>query len=89
MAKITIDNTGNKWPGTVSIADLAKNTEFLKRHSDDFDIYEVQEAMDKEWRFEIADYEYEYGTGYSATFTDGSVIHVGAWKTETNEDDIY
>jgi hypothetical protein len=88
MAKITIDNSGNKWPGTVSIADLAQFTPLLVLNSSkDIDIYEVEDAMNKAWRFEIADFEYEYATGYSATFKDGSIIHIGAWKTEPYEED--
>lgn len=80
MAKITVDNSANMFPGTVSIADLARNTPFLKASSDDLNIYQVQHEMEKEWPFEIESFEFEYCTGYSATFKDGSRIHIGAWS---------
>lgn len=79
MARVTVDNSKQLFGSKTTIADLAANTEILSRDSDDLDIYTVQRAMDREWRFEIQAWEYEYLTGYSATFKDGSVIHVGAW----------
>jgi hypothetical protein len=79
MARVTVDNSRQIFGDKVTIADLAANTEILSRSSDDLDIYTVQRAMAREWKFEIADWEYEYLTGYSATFKDGSIIHVGAW----------
>lgn len=79
MARVTIDNSKQIFDSKVTIADLAANTEILERDSDDLNIYAVQKAFDKEWKFEIADWDYEYLVGYSATFKDGSKIHVGAW----------
>lgn len=79
MARVTVDNSKQLFGSTTTIADLAANTEILSRDSDDLDIYTVQKAMHREWRFEIEAWEYEYLTGYSATFKDGSVIHVSAW----------
>lgn len=80
MARVTVDNSGNIWPESkTTIADLAANTPILREPSDELDIYQIEAAMKKEWWFEIANWEYEYCTGYSATFKDGSAIHIGAW----------
>ncbi len=87
MAKIAVDNTGSAWPSAVTIADLARFTPILSRHSNDLNIYEVQWEMAKAWPFEIAVWSYEYCTGYSATFKDGSVIHIGAWAD--GEEEMY
>ena len=84
MAKVTVDNTKQIFDSKVTIADLARNTPILSRDSDCLNIYEVEEAMSQEWQFEIESWEYEYLTGYSAKFKDGSIIHVGAWA-EGNE----
>ena len=81
MAKVTVDTTNNIFPGTVTIAELARWTPILEHSSHDLDIYEVEEAMTAAWKWEIAEWSYEYATGYSATFKDGSQIHVGAWKS--------
>jgi len=86
MAKITVDNSGNLWPGTVSIADLAQNTPILANDSDWLDIYLVEAAMSDAWPFEIERFEYEFATGYSAYFRDGTSIHIGAWN-ERDEDE--
>lgn len=86
QAYVKVDTTGNLWPGTVTIADLAANTEILETPSERLSIYQVQEAFAAEWRFEIADWEYEYGNGYSARFKDGSAIYVGAERTEPRDD---
>lgn len=87
MARVRIDNSGNLWPGTVTIADLAANTAILERDSDVLSIYDVQEAFEAEWAFEVATWEYEYGTGYSAKFKDGSAINVGAYWTEPQDEE--
>lgn len=87
MARVRIDNSKNLWPGTVTIADLAANTAILKRDSDLLSIYEVQEAFEEEWKFEVEAWEYEYGTGYSARFKDGSVINVGAYWTQPRDEE--
>lgn len=79
MARISIDTTGEIYGSTVTIADLAQYTPILSRDSDCLTIYEVEEAMSREWPWEIETWEYEYLTGYSAKFKDGSIIHVGAW----------
>jgi hypothetical protein len=86
MAKITVVNDGNIFPGTVSIADLAANTEFLKESSKNMTIYYVEYMMRQEWKWEIESFDYEYATGYSAKFKDGSEIHIGAWS---EGEDVY
>ena len=80
MAKITIDNEGNKWPGNVTIADLAQFTPLLACSSDALDIYMVREAMEEEWVFELQDTEAEWGCGCAFTFADGSRLIVAAWR---------
>ena len=82
MAKVTVETAGNLYPGTVTIAELARHTPILERSSHDLDIYQVEEAMTEAWKWEIAEWSYEYATGYSATFKDGSEIHIGAWASE-------
>lgn len=86
-AHTRIEKSGNLWPGTVTIAELAANTPILRRDSDCLTIYEVQEAFDADWRFEIAEWEYEYGIGYYAKFKDGSALFVSAELTEKPDDD--
>jgi hypothetical protein len=79
MAKITIDTTAEIFGAAVTIAHLARHTPILSRDSDCLNIYEVEEAMSREWKHEIESWEYEYLLGYRATFKDGSKISVGAW----------
>jgi hypothetical protein len=69
MARFTVDNAGNIFP----------NGEILKRASNHLNIYEVQEAFEADWKWEIAEWGYEYATAYWATFKDGSKISVAAW----------
>lgn len=77
MARISIDTTGEIYGATVTIADLAQYTPILSRDSDCLTIYEVEEAMSREWQWEIETWNYEYLTGYSAKFKDGSVTTLG------------
>lgn len=77
MARISIDTTGEIYGATVTIADLAQYTPILSRDSDCLTIYEVEEAMSREWPWEIETWNYEYLTGYSAKFKDGSVTTLG------------
>lgn len=87
MAQTRIDNTNNKYPGTVTIAELAANTPGIKDvDSDDLDIYTVQDIMNREWSHEIATWEYEYLTAYRATFKDGSEIGISAWAREPEDE---
>lgn len=81
MAKVTVNNKSERFGDKVSIADLAANTPFLLAlDSDDLNIYLVEMLMTFEWQHEIESHEYEICHGYSATFKDGSQIHIGAWK---------
>jgi hypothetical protein len=78
MLKIAIDNAANIFPGAVTIADLARFS-FNGEDSDALHIYRAQDIIDRDWLFELANLELEYATGISATFKDGSKLHVGAW----------
>lgn len=89
MARITVDNTNNMYPGKVSIADLAQFMPLFKKKSDDLDIYEVEDMMSREYKFEIEKFEYEYCTGYTAFFKDGSILSVGAWADCENPEQLY
>lgn len=80
MAKITVDNSNNIYPGSVSIADLAQFLPILNNDSNWLDIYLVESAMSEAWPHEIERFEYEFATGYSAYFKDGTAIHIGAWN---------
>lgn len=80
MAKVTVDNSGERFGDKTTIADLAANSPFLALDSHDLNIYLVEMLMGFEWKHEIESYEYEICTGYSATFKDGSKLYIGAWK---------
>lgn len=79
MARVVIDNTNNMYPGKISIADLAQYVPTVRDNkSDDLNIYQVEAAMKDAYPFEIERFEFEYATGYSAWFKDGSAIHISA-----------
>lgn len=79
MARTVVDNSKNIYPDTVSIADLAQFLPLFKENkSEDLNIYQVEQAMSEEYSYEIERFEFEYATGYSAYFKDGSVLHVSA-----------
>lgn len=83
MARVTIDNSGNKWPGSVTIADIAANTPLIRdRQSSEISVYDVEDALLAEWKFEIepGTMESEFPNWCRVTFKDGSTIQVGAWK---------
>lgn len=77
MAKITVDNSAEKFGSKVSIADLARNA--FPESSDVLHIYAVQNRLEREWRFEIESLDMEYALGVHAMFKDGSAINVAAW----------
>jgi hypothetical protein len=88
-AHTVIDNSANIFPNTVSIADLAQFLPLFKENkSKDLNIYQVEQAMSEEYSFEIEKFEFEYATGYSAWFKDGSVLHVGA-SADCDDPSIY
>lgn len=78
MAKITVDNSGNTMGGEVTIADLARFS-FETFDSRLVSIYFLDGILDTDWPFEVERREYEYATGLSAFFKDGTAIHVAAW----------
>jgi len=90
MARVTVDNTKNLYPGTTTIADLAQYCPMFKENkSEDLNIYQVEDMMTREYKNEIEKFEYEYATGYTAYFKDGSVLSVGAWADCHNPEAIY
>jgi hypothetical protein len=83
MARVTIDNTRNMWPGTTSIADLAANTPLIRdRQSSEISVYDVEDALLAEWKPEIepGTMESEFPNWCRVDFKDGSRITVSAWK---------
>lgn len=78
MARITVDNSGEIFGSTVTLADLAQHS-FQEMRSDIVSIYYIDGILSVDWRDELQSVEMEYLTGVSATFKDGSIIHVGAW----------
>lgn len=84
MAKITVDNSAEMFGAATSIADLARFS-FESFDSDAVSIYFLDGILDTDWKWETARMEYEYATGLSAWFKDGSAIHVGAWRTSEDE----
>jgi len=83
--KYGIDMTGEKFGAAVSIAHLALNS-FSGIDSDDLIIYQAEKIVDRDWAWELEDFEYEYGLSYRATFKDGSKLTVCAWRMEPVED---
>lgn len=77
MAKITVDNSAEKFGSKTSIADLARNA--FPESSDGLHIYAVANRLEADWKFELDTLEMEYATGVQARFKDGSSISVGAW----------
>ena len=84
MARIVVDNEKNIYPGTVSIADLAQyatdadGIQVKSRDSTKMHIYYVAGVYLNEYAHEIQEWSFEYGTGFSARFKDGSAIHISA-----------
>lgn len=83
--KFGIDMTGEKFGAAVSIAHLALNS-FAGIDSDDLIIYQAEKIVDRDWAWELEDFEYEYGMSYTATFKDGSKLVVCAWRMEPVEE---
>lgn len=77
MARIMVDNSKEKFDSKTSIADLAKNG--FPEGSDKLHIYEVANRLEKDWKFELENYEMEYLLGVQARFKDGSEISISAW----------
>jgi hypothetical protein len=78
MLQISTDNSGNTMGGKVTIADLAQFS-FNDRDSQTMNIYQADEILRRDWRDELAAVEMEYALGVSATFKDGTKLHVAAW----------
>lgn len=79
MANTTIDNSGELFGSKVSLADIAANS-FTAFDSDDLHIYRADQILEADWKNELAGpVEMEYALGVSATFKDGSKLHVSAW----------
>lgn len=79
-AFVRVDRRAEQFSAAVTIADLAVYS--FPNHQCAFaNIYEVWEALERDWRFEIdrAGSTLEYATGVSARFRDGSVLHIAAW----------
>lgn len=75
---LSIDNSAERFGAITSIADLASFT-FNGEDSQKLHIYRADKLLSTHWRDEIAAVEMEYATGVSATFKDGSKLHVAAW----------
>ena len=79
-AFLAVDRRAEQFGAAVTIADLAVNS-FPEYQCAFANIYEVWEALERDWRFELdhAGSSMEYATGVSARFRDGSVLHIAAW----------
>ena len=79
-AFVEVDRRAEQFGAAVTIADLAVNS-FPDHHCASASIYEVWEALERDWRFELdrTGSTMEYATGVSARFRDGSVLHIAAW----------
>lgn len=78
MLQISTDNSGNTMGGKVTLADLATFS-FNDCDSQTMDIYHADAILRRDWPFELADVQMEYALGVSATFKDGTILHVAAW----------
>lgn len=80
MVKLNIDNSGNTMGGSVTIADLAQFS-FSDQCSDHLTVYEAQDILLNDWRWEVvaSSIELENGLGIRAAFKDGSRISISAW----------
>lgn len=86
MAQITIDMSGERFGAQVSIAHLAQHS-FHSVTSDDVNIYQVDQILTREWKWDIETVEMEYLTGVTAIFKDGSKLNVAAWADCCREGD--
>lgn len=87
MVRHTIDNSGQIFGDAVTLADLAANS-FRDWDSDALHIYRAAEIIEKDWTPELsAPVEMEHALGISATFKDGSKLHVSAWADCCRPDD--
>jgi hypothetical protein len=79
-AFVEVDRRAEQFGAAVTIADLAVNS-FPDHQCASASIYEVWEALERDWRFELdrTGSTMEYATGVSARFCDGSVLHIAAW----------
>lgn len=79
-AFVEVDRRAEQFGAAVTIADLAVNS-FPDHQCASASIYEVWEALERDWRFELdrTGSTMEYATGVSARFRDGSVLHIAAW----------
>lgn len=77
--KFSIDTSSEKFGAAVTIAHLARFS-FNGQNSDDMDIYFAAGLLERDWKFELVDYDYEYGMGVHAEFKDGSKLNVSAWR---------
>jgi hypothetical protein len=79
-AFVEVDRRAEQFGAAVTIADLAVNS-FPDHQFASASIYEVWEALERDWRFELdrTGSTMEYATGVSARFRDGSVLHIAAW----------
>lgn len=76
--KHVVDNAAERFGSKVSLANLAAFT-FEGCDSDRLNIYQADSMLARDWPFEVDSIEMEYALGVSATFKDGSRLHVSAW----------
>jgi len=84
--KFGIDMSNEKFGAATSIAHLAVNS-FEGVDSDDLIIYQAAKIIERDWKPELVEYEYEYGLSMTAEFKDGSKLTVCCWYTEPSEDE--
>lgn len=79
-AFVQVDRSAEQFGAAVTIADLAVHS-FPEHQSALANVYEVWEALERDWRFELDrdGSTMEYATSVSARFRDGSALHIAAW----------
>jgi hypothetical protein len=77
-----IDVTNEQFGSATTIAHLAINSFDAGWDSETLDIYTAARIVDRDWYWELQDFEYEYLSYYTATFKDGSRLTVCAWADD-------
>jgi hypothetical protein len=79
--KYGIDVSEETFGAKVTIAHLAVFS-FFHLDSDTLDIYTAQRISNRDWKWELEDWDYEYLTSHGMVFKDGSKLFVSAWADD-------
>lgn len=83
--KYGIDTSEEKFGAKVTIAHLAVFS-FAHLDSDTLDIYTAQRISERDWKWELESWDYEYLTSHGMVFKDGSRLFVSAWADDPEDE---